>query len=114
MSPTSYDYGFVAPNAPSPARRRKTFTLTNTGTTTLTNTIAVTGANAAAFTFVSNSCGSTLAAGANCTLTVLFNPPSVGAYSATLAVTSVSGTTTLSESSALTGNGAGMLSIAPC
>ncbi len=112
LSPTSYNYGFVTPNAVSPTAQ-KIFTLTNTGNTTLTNTIAVTGANATAFTFVGNTCGSTLAAGANCILTVQFNPPSAGAYSATLAVSSVSGSTTLNESAALTGNGAGMLSIAP-
>jgi hypothetical protein len=65
-----------------------TATLTNTGTATITNIVpSFTGPGASEFTIYPNgTCGTTLAAGASCTFTINFNPPSAGLYTATLSV----------------------------
>ncbi len=61
-------------------------TLTNSGNAALTiNQIGVVGANPGAFR-ETTTCGSTLAAGANCTISVAFAPTSVAGYLATLSV----------------------------
>ena len=61
-------------------------TLTNTGTATLTFTsIAVSGTNATEFVFA-NSCGTTLAAGANCLIHGHFAPTATGAATATVTI----------------------------
>ena len=61
-------------------------TLTNSGTSALTITgISFTGANAADFG-QTNTCGASLAAGANCTISVTFTASGSGAESATLNV----------------------------
>ena len=67
-------------------------TLNNTGNTTL-NIASITfgGANPGAFTLSGNTCGSSLAAGGTCTLSVTFTPPSAGTFNATLIVTDDSG-----------------------
>jgi hypothetical protein len=65
----------------------QSITLTNTGTATLTITsIVVTGTNASDFG-QTNSCGSSVAAGATCTIGVTFTPSASGARTATLSVT---------------------------
>ena len=62
-------------------------TLTNTGSAPLTITnIAVSGASSLAFVFP-NPCGSSLAAGANCTITGNFMPTTAGPMTATLTIT---------------------------
>ncbi len=67
-------------------------TLMNAGLSTLTAIGAtVTGTNAADYTFTT-TCGTTLAAGANCTYTVTFKPTITGTEAATLSVTDVEGT----------------------
>ena len=65
-----------------------TATLTNTGNASLTNIVAsITGTGASAFKiYPSSSCGSTLAAGANCTYVMNFSPLAAGGYAATLSV----------------------------
>jgi hypothetical protein len=64
----------------------QTVTLTNTGTTTLSITgFAVTGANSSDFV-QNNNCGSSVAAGANCTIVVLFTPSAIGARTAALSI----------------------------
>jgi hypothetical protein len=65
-----------------------TITLTNTGTASLTGiTPTITGANAADFSiYPSTSCGTTLAAGSNCTYVLHFSPPSAGRFTAVLSV----------------------------
>lgn len=84
------------------------FMLTNSGNAALTIAgIALTGANPSAFALAnaSGGCGSSLAAGASCSINVTFNP-AAGAtanYSATLTVTDNSATTT--QSIALSGPG---------
>jgi len=84
LSPTSLDFGSVAVGTTSPA---KTVTLTNVGTTTLSITgIAITGTNAGDFA-QTNTCGSSLAAGASCTVSVTFKPSAKGSLSGILSVT---------------------------
>jgi hypothetical protein len=62
-------------------------TLTNSGNAALTITgIAIGGTNPANFA-QTNTCGSSLAAGANCTISVTFTPVSAASFSATLTVT---------------------------
>jgi len=60
-------------------------TLTNTGSGPLTINSVKVGGDTEHFSVTSNPCGSTLAAGANCVITVSFNAPStVGLLNATL------------------------------
>ncbi len=65
----------------------KTFNLTNTGSASFTiSGFAITGKGAAAYS-QTNTCGSSLAAGASCAITVKFDPSATGPFTATLAVT---------------------------
>jgi hypothetical protein len=84
LSLTSLSFGAVVLGTSSPA---KTVTLTNVGTTTLTMSgIAITGTNAGDFA-QTHTCGSSLAAGASCTVSVAFKPTQIGNRSGTLSVT---------------------------
>ena len=68
------------------ASASQSVTLTNTGTAVLSiKSIAVTGANASSFVFV-NSCGSSLAVGANCTIHGHFTPTTTGALTAAITI----------------------------
>jgi hypothetical protein len=61
--------------------------LTNSGNTTLNITsIAITGANSGDFA-QTNTCGSSLAAGANCTISVTFDPAATGMRNGAVAIT---------------------------
>jgi hypothetical protein len=65
----------------------QTVTLKNNGTTTLTGiATSITGANSADFARTT-TCGSTLAAGVSCSISVTFKPTAGGARSATLGIT---------------------------
>jgi hypothetical protein len=65
----------------------KSVTMTNTGNAALSiGSIAVSGAHASSFDFV-NTCGSTLAIGANCIIYGTFTPAAMGLVSATVAIT---------------------------
>jgi len=78
-------------------------TLTNTGTATLTFTsIVVSGTNATEFDFA-NSCGTTLAVGANCSIHGHFAPSATG--SATAAVTITDNAANSPQTIALSGTG---------
>ncbi len=91
VNPTFGSFGNIQAGFSSAA---KTFTLRNTGTTTLSLTsIALTGANAADYQ-LTNGCGSTLAAGATCTLTVTFVPQWMGLKLAVVTITQGNGATT--------------------
>ena len=69
------------PSAPQVA------TLSNTGTGILNiASVQITGPQASEFS-LTNNCGTTLAAGANCTLSITFNPQTVGPASASLVIT---------------------------
>ena len=62
-------------------------TLTNTGGSELAiNSVAITGTNATDFDQTS-TCGSSLGAGANCTLSVTFTPSQLGPRSASITIT---------------------------
>jgi probable HAF family extracellular repeat protein len=84
LSPTKLSFGTVAiGNASLP----QTVTLSNVGTTTLTlGDIAVTGTDAADFA-QTHTCGSSLAAGASCSISVRFKPKASGTRTAALSVT---------------------------
>jgi hypothetical protein len=62
-------------------------TVTNTGPSAVViSSVALTGTNAADFR-QSNTCGSSLAAGANCTINVTFTPSQLGPRSASITIT---------------------------
>ena len=80
------------------------FSITNTGTTALTFTsIAITGTNASEFNISSNNCGSSLAVGNSCSVSVTFSPTASGTQTA--AVTITDNTTGSPQSVSLTGTG---------
>jgi hypothetical protein len=62
-------------------------TLSNTGTATLTiSSIAITGTNSADFS-QTNTCGASVAAGANCSISVTFKPTATGSRLASVTIT---------------------------
>jgi FtsP/CotA-like multicopper oxidase with cupredoxin domain len=80
----------------------QTVMLTNTGLAPLSiSSIAVTGTNAADFN--ATGCGTTLAAGANCLISVTFTPQARGMRTATLVVTDSASTPT--QTATLNGTG---------
>ena len=96
LSPTSLSFGNQTVNTASSAQ---TITVKNTGSATMSlSGLTLSGTNAAEFS--ASGCGSSLAAGASCSLTVNFKPTSTGSKSATLKVNSnaSSGTSTASLS----------------
>jgi sugar lactone lactonase YvrE len=81
-------------------------TLSNTGNAALTiSGITIAGANPADFAIVtgSNACGSSLAAGASCSIYVIFTPASAASFAATLTV--ADNATGSPHTAALTGTG---------
>jgi hypothetical protein len=84
LNPTSVSFGNqLAGTSSTPVP----VTLTNTGTAALTPiTLAITGPNAGFFT-QTNTCGSSLAAGANCKIYVTFSPTASGVATAVLTLT---------------------------
>lgn len=78
-------------------------TLSNTGTATLTiSSIAITGTNSSDFS-ETNTCGASVAASANCSISVTFKPTANGARSASVSITdNASGSP---QSVSLTGTG---------
>ena len=63
----------------------QTVTLTNSGNAALTiGSLALGGATPAAFTIISQTCATVLAAGSSCTVTIGFTQNTAGSYSATL------------------------------
>lgn len=87
LSPTTLAFGSVTDGTISPAQTIKV-TNTGTGTLNITSVGLLGGAGSLAFAITNNTCGSTLAAGANCTFGVLFEPGSLpGTYGAEVGVT---------------------------
>jgi hypothetical protein len=83
----------------------KTETITNNQRVALDiSSITISGADASNFTETGTTCGSTLAAGAKCTITVAFTPSATGARSATLDITDSA--LTSPQTAKLTGTGA--------
>ena len=83
LSPTTLAFGNQPVDVTSTAQ---TVTLSNTGNATLSiGSLAVTGTNASDFA-QANTCGSSLAAGANCTIAVMFTPSVTGTVAASLSI----------------------------
>jgi hypothetical protein len=83
LSPTELDFGSVFGSAPA-----QSTTLTNTGNATLTiSNITLTGADPFGFQITSNTCGSSLAVGASCVISVAFVPASAASFTAAIAIT---------------------------
>jgi hypothetical protein len=84
LAPGTLSFGNQVVNVASASQ---IVTLTNTGNAALTITnIKTTGADSSEFTQTS-TCGSSVAAGANCTISVTFTPAAAGSRSATLSIT---------------------------
>jgi hypothetical protein len=83
LSPSSLTFtGEAVDNPSSP----QVVTLKNTGSAALKiSSIGITGANAADF-IVNTTCGSSVAAGGNCTIAILHTPAAIGARKAFLAI----------------------------
>jgi two-component sensor histidine kinase len=82
LTPTKLSFGTVTVGTTSAAQ---SVTVANKGTVGVSFTgFAILGTNAADFLISSNSCGSSLAAGANCVVQIEFKPTATGARSATL------------------------------
>ena len=104
LSATSLSFGTERVGS---ATTSKSVTLTNTGGAALSITsIAVTGAGASSFAF-SDSCGTSLAAGAACTIHGHFAPTTVGAIAA--AITIADNADGSPQSIALSGTGEGAI-----
>jgi len=83
LSPASVAFGNQTVGTSSAAQK---VTLTNGGDIPLTfNSITITGTNPASFT-QTNNCGSSLAGGATCTISVKFDPKLMGALSAAVTI----------------------------
>ncbi|HEX4486251.1 MAG TPA: choice-of-anchor D domain-containing protein, partial [Terriglobales bacterium] len=85
VSPSSLSFGNQTNHTTSAA---KPVTLTNSGTGALTiSSVSFSGSNASDFAVSGNTCGSSLAQGASCTISVTFTPSSKNSRSATLKIT---------------------------
>jgi hypothetical protein len=83
LSPTSLSFGNERVGTSSAAQ---SVTLTNSGNATLTLSIAIAGTNSGDFS-QTNTCGASVAAGANCMINVTFKPTATGNRSASVTIT---------------------------
>lgn len=92
----------------------QTLTLSNSNSTALSiASVTITGANSGDFA-ETNSCGVSLAAGANCTISVSFKPTAAGARTGTVTVTeNASGAASSTQSVNLTGTGIAPAGLTP-
>ena len=104
LSPSSLTFSSRTINTTSAAQ---TVTLTNSGSAAL----SVTGISASGNFAETNTCGSSVAAGANCTISVTFTPTTTGALSGTLSVVDTVGTQTVALSGTGTGTATATLSV---
>ncbi|MGI9075038.1 MAG: beta strand repeat-containing protein [Bryobacteraceae bacterium] len=106
LSPSALTFASQNVNTTSTAQA---VTLSNAGSGALSITsIAITGINAADFS-QTNTCGSSVAAGQNCTITVTFTPQATGARSASVSVTDSA--TGSPHTASLSGTGAGVAQV---
>ena len=102
LTPLTLAYGAVKVGTTTAA---KTVTVTNNQTTALSITsIAITGAAAGDYAESATTCGSSLAAAANCTISVTFTPTAKGSRVATLVLTDSAATSPQKVKLAGTGN----------
>ncbi len=80
LAPTSLSFGNQTVNTPSATQP---VTLTNSGTTTLN----ISNIAASAQYSQTNTCGASVTAGANCTITVTFTPTATGSQPGTITIT---------------------------
>jgi hypothetical protein len=80
ISPTALTFPSTVATTTSAAQ---TVTVTNSGQAALNGTISITGADAADFA-QTNTCGTSLAGGASCTISVTFTPTAAGTFTASL------------------------------
>lgn len=84
VSPTSLTFASTVKGTTTAAQ---TVTVKNTGTTSLTlSSETITGTDATSFLKSATTCGSSLAAGASCTVSVEFKPAATGSLTAELSV----------------------------
>jgi len=80
--------------------------VSNTGGSLATLSTPVLSGNTVDFAVFANTCGTTLAAGTGCTLSITFTPTATGARSATLSITDDAGTnSSATQTASLTGIG---------
>jgi uncharacterized repeat protein (TIGR01451 family) len=100
LSPTALTFPDTAVGSSATAQ---TVTLSNAGTAALSiSGISITGANPTDFS-QTNTCGSSLAAGSHCSISVTFTPASAAGFSATLSV--ADNATGSPQTATLTGTG---------
>jgi len=106
LKPTSLTFASQNVGSPSTAQ---VITLSNPGTDTLKIAgIAFTGTNPGDFS-QTNTCGTSIVAGANCAISVTFEPAAVGSRTATLTVTdNAENTAGSTQTATVTGTGAGV------
>lgn len=83
FTPTSLTFGSFQTGTSSTPQN---ITLQNTGLGTLTLALSITGTNAADYS-QTNTCGSSLAAGASCNISVTFTPSATGTRTASVSMT---------------------------
>ena len=85
LSPSSLSFPATSVGSTSSAQ---SFTLKNAGSTSITlDNVSISGSNASAFTQSSTNCPGTVAAGASCTVSIVFKPTAGGTLTATWAIT---------------------------
>jgi hypothetical protein len=101
LAPTSLNFGTVAVGTTSAA---KSITVHNAGTLTVTFTgFSIAGTNPGDFLISGNTCGSSIAGGASCTVSTKFKPTATGTRKGTLRVADNGGGSP--QTAALTGTG---------
>jgi hypothetical protein len=101
LSPTSLNFGAVAVGTTSAA---KSMTVHNAGTSTVAFTgFSIAGTNPGDFLISANTCGSSIAGGASCTVSIKFKPTGTGTRKGMLRVADNGGGSP--QTSALTGTG---------
>jgi hypothetical protein len=104
LSVTSLSFGIQPVGSSSTAQ---SVTLTNNGNAALTiSGIALTGANSGDFS-QTNNCGTSVAPGSSCSISLVFTPGAIGARSASLAITDNAGGSP--QTVALSGTGTGAI-----
>jgi hypothetical protein len=103
LNPTSLNFGSNKPNGP-PVYRSTTLTNGTGSSITITNMQVTQNTG---FSLSSTTCGSTLGAGANCSITVEFNPP-FGGYGTNV------GSLDVHDSASNSPQTAGLIAIIPC